>query len=61
VGPRTGVDDVERRKTLPLTVLELRAFGLPARSHSPYRLRSPGSNFNIMLCLCIHVFQAHFV
>jgi hypothetical protein len=31
VGPRTGIDDVERRKVLPLPGLELLLLGLPPR------------------------------
>jgi hypothetical protein len=42
VGPRTGLDDVERRKILPLPGLELRPLGRPACSQSLYRLRYPG-------------------
>jgi hypothetical protein len=37
VGPRTGLDDVERRKFLNLPGLEPRPFGRPARSQSLYR------------------------
>jgi hypothetical protein len=43
VGPRAGLDDVERRKSLPLPELKLRNFGLPDHTQSPYRLRYPGS------------------
>jgi hypothetical protein len=32
VGPRTGLDDAERKKILPLPGLELRPLGHPARS-----------------------------
>jgi hypothetical protein len=39
VGPRTGLDDVEKRKIFPLQGLELRPLGRPARSQSRYRLR----------------------
>jgi hypothetical protein len=42
VGPKTGLDDVERKKILPLSVLELRPLGRPARTQSLYRLRYPG-------------------
>jgi hypothetical protein len=35
---RTGLDDVERRKILPLPELELRTLGRPARSLSLYGL-----------------------
>jgi hypothetical protein len=42
VGPRTGLDDVEKRKILPSPGLELRLLGRPARSQSLYRLRYPG-------------------
>jgi hypothetical protein len=43
VGPRAGLDDVEKRKFLTLSGLELLPFGCPARSQSLYRLRYPGS------------------
>jgi hypothetical protein len=43
VGPKAGVDDVEKRKFLTLQGLELRPLGRPARSQSLYRLRYPGS------------------
>jgi hypothetical protein len=43
VGPRTGLDDVDRRKPLSLPGLELQPLGRPARSQSLYRLRYPGS------------------
>jgi hypothetical protein len=46
VGPRTGLDAVERRKILPVPELELRPFGRPARSQSLYRLHYPGSLFS---------------
>jgi hypothetical protein len=39
VGPRAGLDHVERRKILPLPGLELRPLGRPAGSQSLYRLR----------------------
>jgi hypothetical protein len=45
VGPRTGLDDVERRKFLTLRGLELRPFGHPARNQSLYRVSYPGSKF----------------
>jgi hypothetical protein len=38
VDPITGLDDVEKRKILPLPGLELRPLGGPARSQSLYRL-----------------------
>jgi hypothetical protein len=43
MGPRAGLDDVEKRKFLTLPVLELRPLGRPARSQSLYRLRYPDS------------------
>jgi hypothetical protein len=43
VDPRAGLDDVEKRKFLTLSGLELRFFGHPTRSQSLYRLRYPGS------------------
>jgi hypothetical protein len=39
VGPRAGLDGVEKRKFLTLPGLELRPFGRPARSQSVFRLR----------------------
>jgi hypothetical protein len=42
VGPRTGLDDVERRKCLPITGLKFRPLDRPACSQSLYRLRYPG-------------------
>jgi hypothetical protein len=35
VGPRTCLDDLERRKNLPLLRFELRPLDSPARSQSP--------------------------
>jgi hypothetical protein len=43
VGPRTGLDNVERRKILPLEGLELRPLCRPAGSQWLYRLRYLGS------------------
>jgi hypothetical protein len=42
VGPRAGLDEVEKRNVLTLPRLELRPFCRPARSQSLYRLRYPG-------------------
>jgi hypothetical protein len=36
VGPRAGLDNVKRRKILPLPAVELRPLGLPVRSQSLY-------------------------
>jgi hypothetical protein len=44
VGPRTDLDDVERRNFLPLPGLELRPLGRHTRSQSLYRLRYPARN-----------------
>jgi hypothetical protein len=44
LSPKTGLDDVERREIWPLSGLELRSFGRPARSLSLYRLHYPGSS-----------------
>jgi hypothetical protein len=43
VGPRSGLDDVEKRKFLNLPGLELRPLGRPTRRQSLYRLRYHGS------------------
>jgi hypothetical protein len=42
VGPRAGLDDVEKRKIFTLPGFELRPLGRPARSQSLYRLSYPG-------------------
>jgi hypothetical protein len=56
VNPRTGLDDVEKRKFLTLSGLELRTLGLPARSQSLYRLRYPGCTY-IQVCTTIIIEQ----
>jgi hypothetical protein len=43
VGPRTDLDDVDKREFLTLSGLELRPLDRPARSQSLYRLSYPGS------------------
>jgi hypothetical protein len=43
VGPRAGMDDVEKRKFLTLPGLEPRPLGRLSRSQSLYRLSYPGS------------------
>jgi hypothetical protein len=43
VGPRAGLDDVEKRQFLTLPRLNLRPLGRPDRSQSLYRLSYPGS------------------
>jgi hypothetical protein len=43
LGPRTGLNDIERRKFLTLPGLQLRSLRRPARSQSLYLLRYPGS------------------
>jgi hypothetical protein len=48
VGPRAGLDDVEKRKLLTLPGLELRPLGRPAHSQSLNRLRYPGSHFSVL-------------
>jgi hypothetical protein len=53
MGPRAGLDDVEKRKILTLPALELRRLGCPARSQSLYRLRYPGSRV-IMVGMFYH-------
>jgi hypothetical protein len=47
MGPNVGPDDVEKRKFLTLPELEFRPLGRPARSKSLYRLRYPGSYFEV--------------
>jgi hypothetical protein len=71
VGPKTGLDDLEKRKFLTLPGLELRPLGRPACSQLLYRLRYPGSQLNSKLAhistnidFCTFVdreFFAHFI
>jgi hypothetical protein len=46
VGPRVGVDDMEKRKFLSTPGLELQPLGRPADSQSLYRLRYSGSHLS---------------
>jgi hypothetical protein len=43
MGPRSGLDDFEKRMFLTLPRFELRPLRRPARSQSLYRLSYPGS------------------
>jgi hypothetical protein len=45
---RTGLDDMEKTKFLTLPGLEQRPLYRPVRSQSLYRLRYPGSFWNVM-------------
>jgi hypothetical protein len=47
LGPRAGLDDVENRKFLTLTGLELQPLGHPAHSQSLYQLHYLSSVENI--------------
>jgi hypothetical protein len=47
VGPRASLDDVEKRKFLIASGLELRLLARSARSQSLYRLRYPDSSFQL--------------
>jgi hypothetical protein len=42
VDPRTGLDNMEKRKIYPLPGLELRPLSCPAHSQLPYRTHYPG-------------------
>jgi hypothetical protein len=61
VGPRTGLDEAEKNKILPLQGLETRPLGRPVRSQSLYRLRYPPlhnhccDNLDIQHDLCCYV------
>jgi hypothetical protein len=60
VDPRTGVDDVEKRKFLTPPGLELRPLGRPARSQLLYRLRYSGSHVTgagVIIPVLLLVFQ----
>jgi hypothetical protein len=49
VGPRAGLDDVEKREFLTLPGLKRRPLGRPSRSQSLYRLRYSGYYRNPVL------------
>jgi hypothetical protein len=51
VGPRAGLDDMEKRKFLTLPQLKLQPLGRPARSQSLYRLHYPGSLYILTYCV----------
>jgi hypothetical protein len=53
VDPRSGLDDLEKRKFLTLPGLELRPLSRPARSCSLYRLQ--------IMCvyMCVHALTEH--
>jgi hypothetical protein len=51
VGPRAGLNIMQKLKFLSLPGLELRPLGRPARSQSLYRLRYPGSLLLLLLLL----------
>jgi hypothetical protein len=59
LGPRTGLDDMEERKVLPLPELGLHPLCRPARSHSLYRLRYPGSVFSIIYMKIMLMFNKY--
>jgi hypothetical protein len=64
VGPRAGLDDVEKEKFFTLPGLKLRTLGRPARSHSLYRLSYSGFNIDITankLWVAVHVIEYLFV
>jgi hypothetical protein len=48
VDPNSGLNNVEKRKFLTLTGLELRPLGRPARGQSLNRLRYPGSKRSVV-------------
>jgi hypothetical protein len=50
LGPRTGLDDVERRKILSLPGLEFRPLGRPAHSQSLYQWLSNGAGQEVARC-----------
>jgi hypothetical protein len=53
VGPKAGLDDVERRKISPLPGLELRPLGRRARSQSLYRLSSLTNGLSLVATLLL--------
>jgi hypothetical protein len=61
VGPRAGLDDVEKRKFLTLPGLELRPLARPARSQSLYRLRYPGPDNIRIRNFYVSVLKAHVI
>jgi hypothetical protein len=56
--PRAGLDDVEKRKFLPLPGLELQPLGHAARSQSLYRLSYSGSSSFILYIIKLKYMKA---
>jgi hypothetical protein len=60
MGPRTGLDDVEKRKFVTLPGLELQPLGRPVPSQSLYRLRYPGSlEHKRIIYIYIYIYITH--
>jgi hypothetical protein len=64
VDPRTGLDELEKRKFLTLPGLELRPLSRPARSQSLYRLSYTGSimiswDFDLAPCSVLTLRAVH--
>jgi hypothetical protein len=64
VDPKAGLDNLEKRKFLTLSGLQLQPLGRPARSQSLYRLGVPGSPtfngcliFNIPILYLFRIFK----
>jgi hypothetical protein len=57
MGPRYGLDDVEKREILPLVGLGLTPLVCPACSQSLYRLSYPGPNFIKMQFFIIDIYN----
>jgi hypothetical protein len=63
VGPRTGIEGMEKRKFLLLPGLEFRLLGCPTRSQSLYRLRYPGCSIRYSTssaCPLLHSYSCLF-
>jgi hypothetical protein len=61
VGPRAGLDDVEKRKFLPLPGLEHRPLYRPSLSQTLYRLTYRGLSVKLFIDWLIHTFTDSFV
>jgi hypothetical protein len=62
VGPRAGLNDVEKRKSLTLPGLEFLLLDCQARSQSLYRLSYPGSlwKYNTRFIYLYSIYSNHF-
>jgi hypothetical protein len=58
VGPRAGMDDMEKWKFLPPSGSEIRPLGRPSHSQSLYRLSYPGSFISVSYRYAVFTYES---